>query len=74
MAIAVFQERTVVKGKRRTRPARRGENHYRATLTDREVQLVEEMFAEGLYSYKTLGEIFEVPRLYIRDIVKGRRR
>lgn len=64
----------MVKGKRKSPAARRGEKHYRATLTDREVQLVEEMYNEGLYSYKTLGEIFEVPRLYIRDIVKGRRR
>lgn len=48
--------------------------HWRAKLTDDEVELVRELYAEGLWSYATLAVVFEVSRYTIRDIVKYRRR
>lgn len=58
----------------RRKPSKAGEGHYRARLTDAEVELMRSMWEDGLYSYKTLAEKFEVPKGYVRDVVKFRRR
>lgn len=50
------------------------EPHWRAKLTDEEVELIRELYAEGLWSYATLAVVFEVSRFTIRDIVTYRRR
>lgn len=51
-----------------------GENHPRASLSDHDVELIRELWDEGLWSYNSLAVKFEVSRYTIRDIVKGRRR
>jgi predicted transcriptional regulator len=59
---------------RKRKPTKAGEGHYRARLSDAEVELMRSLWDEGLYSYRTLAEKFEVPKGYVRDIVKFRRR
>lgn len=54
--------------------APKGEEHYRAVLTDAEVEHVRRMYAEGGWSYLDLARKFEVSKASIRDIVKYRRR
>ncbi len=51
-----------------------GENHPRASLSDHDVDLIRELWEEGLWSYSALAQKFEVSRYTIRDIIKGRRR
>lgn len=48
--------------------------HWRAKLTDEEVELIRELYEDGLWSYSALGVVFEVSRYTVRDIVKYRRR
>lgn len=50
-----------------------GEDHQRAKLTDREVELIRQLLADGL-GYRQVAKKFEVSRELVRDIAKGRRR
>ena len=52
----------------------RGEHHPNAVLTNAEVALIRELYADGFYSYRTLAQKFDVSKETIRDIVKERRR
>lgn len=51
-----------------------GEDHHFAKITDAEVDEMRAMYAEGLWSYRTLGEKFGVSKSCVRDTVIGRRR
>lgn len=48
--------------------------HPRAKLTDAEVEEIREMWSDGMWTYSTLAEVWEVSRYTIRDIVTWRRR
>ncbi len=50
-----------------------GESHPMAVLSDHEVELVHELYADG-YGYKRLAKIMEVSHRSIRDILNGKRR
>jgi FixJ family two-component response regulator len=50
-----------------------GEGHHRATLTDREVELIREL-AEGGMSQRVIAGKFEISRGTVADIVSFRRR
>lgn len=51
-----------------------GEGHHKAKLTDADVELIRDIYEEGLVSYSTLASVFGVDKATIRDIVKYRRR
>lgn len=51
-----------------------GEAHHRAKLSDADVELIRDIYEEGMESYSTLGHVFGVSKELIRDIVKYRRR
>lgn len=54
--------------------SRRGENHPRAILSDREVALMREMHAEGGWSYTKLAEKFECSKSLVQHIITERKR
>jgi len=47
-----------------------GQNHYRAKLTDHEVELVRQLYETGEFGYRKLAKKFEVSRFTIRSYVK----
>lgn len=51
-----------------------GEAHHRAKLSDSDVELIRDIYDEGMASYGTLAQVFEVSKYTIRDIVTFRRR
>lgn len=51
-----------------------GEHHHRAKLSDADVELIRDIYDEGMVSYSTLAEVFGVNKWTIRDIVTFRRR
>ena len=56
-----------------------GETHPRAKLTDREVELIRELYGQPdeqgrAYGYRRLAAMFEVSKSFIRYVVKGERR
>lgn len=53
---------------------RRGEDHPRAELTNREVELMRALYAAGGWGYGRLAAKFECSKASVRDIVKERRR
>ena len=54
--------------------ARVGQTNGRAKLTDREAEIIRQMYEPRVVGYRQLGRIFEVHWVTIRDIVKERRR
>lgn len=52
-----------------------GQDHYMASLTTHEVELIRELYADGDgLSYREIALKFEISKWSVRDIVKGRRR
>lgn len=51
-----------------------GERHFRARLSDADVQLVRALHEEHGLGYKALSKKFDQPRITIRDICAYRRR
>ena len=51
-----------------------GENNPRAKLSDAEVEEMRAMYADGLWSYTTLAEKFDMSKSGVADIIQGRRR
>lgn len=51
-----------------------GEAHYRAKISDRDVDLIRDIYEEGLASYSTLAAVFNTSKENIRDIITFRRR
>lgn len=51
-----------------------GEAHHRAKLSDDDVELIRDIYEEGMASYSTLAKVFAVSKETIRDIVTFRRR
>lgn len=51
----------------------KGENHHRAQLTDRDVDLIRRMSAEGI-GYARLARIFETSKSNIQSVVTCRTR
>lgn len=51
-----------------------GEAHHNAKLTDEDVELIRDIYDEGLVGYKTLAKVFGVSKGTIYDIVNFRRR
>jgi len=51
-----------------------GEAHHRARLSDADVELIRDIYEEGMESYSTLAHVFGVSKETIRDIVTFRRR
>lgn len=54
--------------------SRRGEDHHRATLTDREVELMRKMHEEGDMTLFDLAAAFGISRSHCHDIVTYRKR
>lgn len=54
--------------------AARGEKHGRARLSDEEIELIREAYAEGGVSYSVLGERFGISRQHVGAVVRGERR
>jgi DNA invertase Pin-like site-specific DNA recombinase len=50
-----------------------GEDHWRAKLTDRDVELIRRLRADGM-RYRDLAEKFGVGKTTIQDILTGRSR
>ena len=50
-----------------------GQDHHRATLSDHDVWLIQELLAEGI-SQRQVAKKFEVSRGTVGDIASGRRR
>ena len=50
-----------------------GEAHHKAVLTDREVDVMCELRAEG-WTYRMLSEKFEIPVVSVKSICSGRTR
>lgn len=55
-------------------PRRHGQAHYRATLSDDDVDLIRDCYAAGGFTYASLAEKFNCGASTIRDIVKCRTR
>jgi hypothetical protein len=55
-------------------PRARGERHYRARLTDAEVELMRSVYESGGIGYRKLAQKFECGQSTVRDIVKYRTR
>lgn len=51
-----------------------GQAHLRAKLSDDDIELIRDIYDEGMVGYGTLAKAFNVPKWYIRDIVTFRRR
>lgn len=51
-----------------------GEAHHRAKLTDEDVEVIRDIYDEGMVGYATLAKVFEVSKGTIYDIVNFRRR
>lgn len=51
-----------------------GQDHHSAKLTDHEVEQIRQQYEDGEGGYLTLARRFDVHKMTIRDIVKGRRR
>jgi len=51
-----------------------GEAHHRAKLTDADVNLIRDIYEEGLESLAALAHVFGVSKSTIQDIVTFRRR
>lgn len=51
-----------------------GEHHHRAKLSDEDVELIRDIYDEGMESYASIAHVFGVSRETVRDIVKFRRR
>lgn len=51
-----------------------GEAHHRAKLTDEDVELIRDIYDEGMASYSTLANVFGVKKSTIRDIITFRKR
>lgn len=51
-----------------------GEQHHRAILSDADVELIRDIYDEGMVGYGLLAQVFGVSRATIRDIVTFRRR
>lgn len=51
-----------------------GEAHHRAKLTDEDVELIRDIYEEGMCGYLTLARVWNVDKATIRDIVTYRRR
>lgn len=51
-----------------------GEHHHRAKLSDADVELIRDIYDEGMVSYATLAKVFQVSKATIYDIVTFRRR
>ena len=51
-----------------------GEAHHRAVLSDEDVELIRDIYEEGMVGYRTLALAFGVSRTTIQDIVNFRRR
>ena len=52
----------------------RGEKHYRARLTDAEVELIRQVYESGGIGYRKLAKKFDCSQWTIRDIVQYRTR
>jgi hypothetical protein len=50
-----------------------GETHHKAVLTDHEVELLLQLREEGM-TYTWLAEKFEIPKMTVRSICRGRTR
>ena len=50
-----------------------GDSHHNAKLTDKDVELLLALHAQG-WGYRRLAAKFEVSKSLVRDIVKGKRR
>lgn len=51
-----------------------GEHHHRAKITDRHVELIRDLYEEGMVGYRTLSRAFKIPRSTIQDLCTYRRR
>lgn len=51
-----------------------GENHQRANLTDEEVEMMRDLYEEGVLGYRALARAFRCSRNTVKCIVKYRRR
>lgn len=45
-----------------------GEAHHQAKLTDKDVELIRDIYEEGMTSYRTLARVFGVSKSQIRNI------
>ncbi len=54
--------------------ARVGEDHQRARLTDEQVDLMRDLYEEGLVGYRTLARYFGVSRTTVMSICRYERR
>ena len=55
------------------RGKRVGETHHRAVLSDRDVDMIRELYENGL-SYSVIAEKFDISKSHARDVIKCRRR
>ncbi len=53
---------------------RKGQHHYKAKLTDHEVELMRKMHEEEKCSYNFLAKIFEVSKVHVQMLCTYRRR
>lgn len=53
---------------------RRGEDHPRATMTAREIELMRTMYAEGGWSYASLAAKFDCSKSQVQHVIKERKR
>lgn len=51
-----------------------GQAHHRSILSDEQVDLMRDLYEEGLVGYRTLAKMFGTNRNTVKDIVKYRRR
>lgn len=54
--------------------SRRGEDHHRATLTDRDVELMRQMHEEGDMTLYDLAAAFGISKSHVGDIVSYKKR